>query len=252
MKRIVLTAALVLALLLCAGCAGAEAPAETLAPTEEPVEENAAVTEPAAEEPVEEAEKELPPPPDIDINSWEFLYVSMDQGVGRYHPEITNWENQYMDSRCVDQTEAFVQAARDAGFTCWINTGYRNFEYRLHWYEKAIYEYGNAYEAAKHVFPAGCSEHATGLAFDMTDESRYHANYNNEYDLDMGGTELLDWMTEHCSEYGFILRYPEGHEEHFGRACYNAAHFRYVGEEAAKYITENDLCFEEFLALYEE
>ena len=31
---------------------------------------------------------------------------------------------------------------------------------------------------------------------------------------------------------------------------YETWHFRYVGLEAAKYITENQLCLEEFLALY--
>ena len=240
--------ALALVMLLCAGCAGSEAePAEAEA-SPVPVEETA---EPAPEA-TPEPEKELPPPPEVDINSWEFLYAGINESVGRYHPEIRIWENQYMDSRCMDQTIAFMEAAREAGHTVWINTGYRNFEYRLFWYEDAIYEYGNSYEAAKHVFPAGCSEHATGLAFDITDESMLHANYNNEYDLDMAGTDVYNWMVEHCTEYGFILRYPEGHEEHYERACYNAGHFRYVGQEVAEYITENDLCFEEFLALYEE
>ena len=31
---------------------------------------------------------------------------------------------------------------------------------------------------------------------------------------------------------------------------YEPWHFRYVGEEAAQFIMENDLCLEEFLALY--
>ena len=34
-------------------------------------------------------------------------------------------------------------------------------------------------------------------------------------------------------------------------ACRHPAHFRYVGVEAAKYITEHDLCLEEFLLMYE-
>lgn len=249
MKRFLILA-LALVMLLCAGCAQSEAPvAAEPETTQPPVEVEAAVAE--AEPLAEEKEETLPTPPDVDINSWEFLYAGVNEGVGRYHPEISIWENQYMDMRCMDATIAFVNAAREAGFTCWINTGYRNFEYRLFWYEDAIYKYGNSYEASKHVFPAGCSEHATGLAFDITDESRYHANYNNEYDLDVGGTELYNWMAEHCTEYGFILRYPEGHEEHYEKACYNAGHFRYVGQEVAEYITDNGLCFEEFLALYE-
>ena len=246
--KVILALCLLLAMLFCTGCAEKEAPVEeaveTAAPVEEPVVEE-------IPEVVEEV-KELPPLPNINLNSWKFLYAGMDEGVGRYHPELSIWESQYMDSRCMEKTIEFMQAARNAGFTVWINTGYRNFDYRLFWYEDAIYKYGNAYEAAKHVFPAGCSEHATGLAFDITDESRYHANYNNEYDPDIAGTDLYYWMVENCTEYGFILRYPEGHEEHYERGCENAGHFRYVGIESARYIMENDLCFEEFLALYEE
>ena len=187
MKRYLIFA-LALIMLFCAGCAQAETPAAV-----EPEASQAPVeTEVTVEEPEESAEpeKELPPPPEVDINSWEFLYAGINEGVGRYHPNVRTWENQYMDERCMDQTIAFVEAVREAGFTAWINTGYRNFEYRLFWYEDAIYKYGSSYEAAKHVFPAGCSEHATGLAFDITDESRYHANYNNEYDLDVGGTGI--------------------------------------------------------------
>lgn len=236
---------LILAVLLCAGCAGAESePVEAVA-TEAPVE----VTEAPAAEPVEE-EAELPTPPDVDITSWEFLYAGINEGVGRYHPELNIWESQYMDARCLDETIAFMQAARDQGYTLWINCGYRNWEYRINWYERYINLYGSSYEAAKHVFPAGCSEHHTGLAFCITDESNLHANYNDEFDLDIQDTEVYAWMVEHCAEYGFIHRYPEGHEEHYGMACANAGHFRYVGVEAAEYITENNICFEEFLALY--
>lgn len=235
---------------LCTGCAQPEEAAVTEAPAVEEVE----AAETAVPEEIAGAEEkaELPPPPDIDIKSWEFLYAGISQGVGRYHPEVRIWESQYMDSRCMDQTIAFVQAAREAGHTVWINSAYRNWDYRLFWFEKYIYEYGSAYEAAKHTFPSGCSDHHTGLGFCITDESNLHGDYNERYDLDIQDTEVYDWMVEHCTEYGFILRYPAGHEECYGMACKNAGHFRYVGQEAAQYITENNICFEEFLALYEE
>ena len=45
---------------------------------------------------------------------------------------------------------------------------------------------------------------------------------------------------------------PEGKEEYYGVACQHPAHFRYVGKEAAKYMTENNLCLEEFIMLYDE
>ena len=248
--RISAVLALSLLMLLCAGCAQPE----TAAPE---ATEPAGETETLAQNPTEIVEEHaaeessLPTPPDVDIESWEFLYAGPSKGVGRYHPEIDVWEMQYMDTRCMDQTIAFMTAAREQGYSVWMNSAYRNWDYRIFWYEKALYEYGSAYEATKHVFAAGCSDHHTGLGFCITDESYLHGDYNERFDADIQETEVYAWMREHCAEYGFILRYPEGHEEHYEMACANAGHFRYVGEEAAKYIMENDICFEEFLELYE-
>ena len=191
----------------------------------------------------------LPPKPDIDITSWEFLYAGPHQGVGRYHPHVGTIEGQYMDERCVDATAAFLAGAREQGYTVYIGVGYRNMEYSLFYFEEAIREYGSAYEACKHVFALGCSEHSTGLAIDITDEDMYAANYYNMHDETVADTPVCKWMNEHCAEYGFIVRYPEGKEDIYGMACY-PGHYRYVGKEAAQYIMDNDLCFEEFLALY--
>ena len=255
--------ALLLALtLLASGCAApltpasitpepaAEGPAEESAPAEsaEPEAEAAETPEPEETAPAE-PEKELPPLPDIDIYGWEFLYASPKQGVSRYHPHVRNTYGVYMDERASRPTVAFLDAAREAGYRVYIQAGYRNFEYHYYWYMKAINEYGSAYEACKHVFAPGCSEHSTGLAFDITDEIDYSANYYEMHDPTVADTEAYQWMAEHCAEYGFIVRYPEGKEEYYGMAC-QPGHFRYVGVEAAKYIMENDLCLEEFMALY--
>ena len=194
--------------------------------------------------------KELPPLPDVDINSWEFMYAGIKQSVGfSYHPEVCNFEDQYLDVRIYEQTRDFFQAARDAGYSVWIGVSYRNSDYNMYYYEKAMQKYGSSYEAAKHVAPPGCSEHCTGLAFDVTDDFDLAANYYDMHDEDMAGSEAYKWMAENCADYGFIVRYPEGKEEFYGQGCY-VGHFRYVGVEAAKYIMENDLCLEEFIELY--
>ena len=56
---------------------------------------------------------------------------------------------------------------------------------------------------------------------------------------------------EHCAEYGFILRYPEGREEYTGRDP-EPGHFRYVGEVAAEYIMRKGITLEEFKDAYDE
>ena len=60
---------------------------------------------------------------------------------------------------------------------------------------------------------------------------------------------MYQYMSQHCQDFGFIVRYPEGREDVTG-VMYEPWHFRYVGVEAATYIMANDLCLEEFLALY--
>ena len=54
----------------------------------------------------------------------------------------------------------------------------------------------------------------------------------------------------HCAEYGFILRYPTGKSDLTG-VEYEPWHYRYVGIDAAREITEGGLSLEEYLALPE-
>ena len=60
-------------------------------------------------------------------------------------------------------------------------------------------------------------------------------------------TNEFNWMQEHAQEYGFILRYPKDKIEETGY-MYESWHYRYVGEEVAKYIKENNISYEEYYA----
>ena len=57
------------------------------------------------------------------------------------------------------------------------------------------------------------------------------------------------WLSEHASEYGFILRYPEGKDAYFDKGITErrTATFRYVGLAPAAYIASRGMCLEEFL-----
>lgn len=89
-------------------------------------------------------------------------------------------------------------------------------------------------------FAPETSEYRTGLAFDVfpdTDPTRDVAK--------MRESETLIWLWEHCHEYGFIVRCPEGKEELTGHD-FEPWHFRYVGKSVSEFLNENDLCLEEF------
>ena len=49
----------------------------------------------------------------------------------------------------------------------------------------------------------------------------------------------------------FVLRFPEGKSDSTG-VDYEDWHFRYVGVESAKYMTENNLTLEEYVSLLKE
>ncbi len=221
-------------------------PAPTPAPTPEP-EPTPDPNTPAGRA----AAKGLPEPPEVDIDSWEFRLANSNNGISEYHiPEYGGIEGQGIDPRIMDQAYAFVQGARQAGYQAYIAVAYRNFDFLFMVYQSMINQYGSAAAVAA-VWPGpGCSEHQLGLALDFTDSYAYNAFYQYFDNTGFKDTELYQWLHAHCAEYGFIDRYPEGKEYYYGTPC-TEGHFRYVGEEAAKYIMDNDICFEEFLMLYD-
>ena len=164
--------------------------------------------------------------------------------------EMRGYDNEVfrVEKAAAQQFRELEKASSAMGIPILLSSAYRSIEKQRQIKEEFTTEYGADY-AKRYVAEPGCSEHHTGLAFDITDEQIYAADYNNRHDETVADTEVYKWMAEHCTDYGFIVRYPEGKEEFYHMACY-PGHFRYVGVEAAKYITENDLCFEEFLALY--
>ena len=87
----------------------------------------------------------------------------------------------------------------------------------------------------------GTSEHATGLAVDII-STKY-----GELDEKQGDTEEQKWLMEHCSEYGFVLRFPQDKSNITG-IIYEPWHYRYVGVDAAKEMTEKGLTLEEYVS----
>lgn len=103
-----------------------------------------------------------------------------------------------------------------------IASGYRSYTDQIDAYNSFSYDENRDTFSAR----PGHSEHQTGMAIDVIDASQ---NFN--------GTPEAEWLKEHCHEYGFIIRYPEG-KERFTGYMYEAWHIRYVGVEMAQKIRE--------------
>ena len=148
--------------------------------------------------------------------------------------------NTYDPGGLTDETyNAFLllkQAAANANcglreFT--IASGYRSYQTQVEAYNSFSYDENRDTFSAR----PGHSEHQTGMAIDVIDASQ---NFN--------GTPEAEWLKEHCHEYGFIIRYPEG-KEHITGYMYEAWHIRYVGVDIAKEITEAGITFEEYMGV---
>lgn len=188
--------------------------------------------------------------PAVDTSAWELMLANSYNSIG-YEYELqpyVGFEAQSLDSRIIDITSSMLAAARSEGVDIYVSVAYRNSEYLLTYYENAMVQYGSAAEAARHFLPPGCNEHQTGLAIDVTSRVDHATAYYEYEDSEEWDSPANQWMLAHGADYGFIPRYPAGKEAWYGTACPHP-HYRYVGVELAHYLTEHDLCLEEFLYL---
>ncbi len=219
-----------------------------------PVETPAAETESPPEatpEPTPNIREILP---GVNRNDWNLKLVNNTYVLANtFAPDVVAVrDQQYFDSRAADALETFLKAAEKAGYTVCIRTGYRPFSTQAYLFngKASQIQWGTNMtlmeaetKARKIVAYPGTSEHQLGLAADIMDNADTGMVADEVENL-----PLLLWLKQHCAEYGFILRYPKDKQEITG--WYEPWHFRYVGEEAAKYIMDKGICLEEFIAMF--
>lgn len=135
-----------------------------------------------------------------------------------------------------DALAEMQQAAAAEGLSLFVVSGYRSY-----YSQEAVYagwvSRDGAEQADTYSSRAGHSDHQTGYTFDL-----------NSLDQSFAYTAEGIWLAEHCAEFGFIIRYPEGKEMYTGY-IYEPWHVRYIGREKAKAITESGLSLEEYYGI---
>lgn len=116
-------------------------------------------------------------------------------------------------------------------------SGYRSYQYQTQLYNNYVNQHGEE-EANTFSAKPGFSEHQTGLTFDLKD-------FNGQLVEDPITSQ---WIKDNCAQYGFIIRYPEGKEDITGY-IYEPWHLRYVGEEVANQIMNNNTTLEQYLGV---
>lgn len=172
------------------------------------------------------------------------FYLSED-----YEPEdLVEPEAKYVAPDCSnnklrkDAYEAMVKmikAAEKEDLHLLLNSGYRSYDEQTRIYQETEQKYGGAY-AAEYVASPGASEHQTGLGLDMTSQSVV-----DKQRLVFSDTAEYKWVIANCQKYGFVIRFEEGTDGITG-ISHEPWHLRYVGEDVARDMIQNNWTFEEY------
>lgn len=141
-----------------------------------------------------------------------------------------------LDSTCYNQFCKLSSAAAQEGLNIYLSSGFRSYDYQAQIYNNYCARDGQAAADTYSARP-GYSEHQTGLAIDV-----------NQIDDSFIGTPEAIWLENHCHEFGFILRYPQGKQDITGYQ-YESWHIRYVGTDLATQIHASGLTLEEYFGI---
>lgn len=173
--------------------------------------------------------------------------------VNRWNPiaqdftvELETAQGFCMDTQCMPAVQQMLDDLEAAVGKIGLLNGYRSYTIQYDMFYGAIqslqnagYSYASAYaQVFTSVAIPGTSEHQLGLAIDILDP--VDTFYSN------GETETIAWLKEHCWDYGFIVRYPDGKSDITG-IIYEPWHYRYVGIELAQELRDSGLCLEEYM-----
>ncbi len=185
-------------------------------------------------------------------DDWALILVNGDHPLDqKYTPDLAEVATGFsVDSRIAEDAKNMLSDATQAGLSMHICSAYRSYEEQKTVFNETMQTWvdqGNSYvdaytETSKSVAVPGYSEHATGLAMDITSEGY------QELDEKQAETAEAKWLAENCYKYGFILRYPSDKSDITG-IVYEPWHYRYVGKEVAKEIKEQGVTLEEYLGV---
>lgn len=144
------------------------------------------------------------------------------------------------DPTAAAQVKKLIRKMQELGYPI-SNTysGYRSYDYQTQLYNNYVKQEGQAAADTYSARP-GYSEHQTGLAFDLIDNS-------GELLDGPQNQQAIHWLHTHAHEYGFIIRFQPGKEAITGYQA-EAWHLRYVGDKATD-IYNSGLSLEEYFGV---
>ncbi len=158
---------------------------------------------------------------------------------------VQKGDNRYLRQGAYSALDQVNKQMQKSGLKVYLISAYRGYDRQKTLYNnyatKDGIESADTYSARP-----GFSEHQTGLAMDILSVDKYSGDLE---DANFESTKEFKWLTENAYKYGLILRFPEGQENVTGY-MYEPWHWRYVGEDVAAFMHENNIkTLEEYHAL---
>ena len=183
--------------------------------------------------------------PNVSPSDWSLVLVNRDNVKEEMNPNLATVDNIQVDSRIKDATEKLIAKAKEINPAFHLISGYRSVETQKTLYEnytkKEMSEKHLSKEEAEKVVqtysqPPGSSEHMTGLAIDISTVD----SLNQMSESDANALEKI------AVELGFVKRFKSNYKDQTG-VDNEDWHYRYVGTESSKYMTDKGLSLEKYL-----
>ena len=145
-------------------------------------------------------------------------------------------ETMLIDKTTLTYAKAMFDEASSKGLNLVVFSAYRSYIKQNEIYNKA--------SDKNYVAQAGFSEHQTGKAIDI-------ATLDTGLSIHFENTKEYEYLTKNAHRFGFIKRYPKD-KENVTKYPYESWHYRFVGQDLATFIYENNLTLEEYIYMYVE
>ena len=132
------------------------------------------------------------------------------------------------------------KASHENGYYLMVSSAYRDYNKQVSVYDEYKTKSGEKYADSIAARP-GYSEHQTGYALDIFEKGYTQKTFET--------SDSYKWLQDNAHKFGFIERYPKDKENITG-FTYESWHYRYVGVEAATYIHDNHITFDEYYAYF--
>lgn len=163
----------------------------------------------------------------------------------------------YMDSRAAESLERMLSDCRSAGHEVEVFRAYESYEETLEEIAESFSgepQLSGSWDVYRSATKLDLQSGLSAILARLPDGGIYTPQEQQDQELmeqlRAGWFETRDWLEEHCGEYGFIQRFPEGKLDVTGGTIGTV--FRYVGEPVAEYMNEQSLCLEEYLVIASE